>query len=233
MKRGSLIGLLLVTQFYACGDDSTTTPAGNTTPTASRNGLVAEYLLSGNANDSQGVNHGVPSGGPVLAPSRFGAANRAYLLDGVDDVITTATDDFASGNNVSVSLWFNVPSVAGGLKYFVMCSDFGVFINGATAGIAISIPSTDSAQGAFTTANTWHHLLGTYDGSDIRCYLDGVLVETTNHPGDIADLNRPLTFGVFIGNYWNGTIDDVRIYNRTITSATEISNLYHEGGYAQ
>ena len=59
------------------------------------------------------------------------------------------------------------------------------------------------------------------------------LLQTTNHPGNISDENRPLTFGLFLSDYWSGALDDVRIYNRVISSPTEISALYHERGYAQ
>jgi hypothetical protein len=60
-----------------------------------------------------------------------------------------------------------------------------------------------------------------------------VLTTTTPHAGNLDDSDRPLTFGLFGGNYWTGTLDDVRIYNRTISTSTDISNLFHEGGYAQ
>ncbi len=202
-------------------------------PTAPRSGLVAEYTFSGNPEDSSGnANHGVLSGGTSLAVDRFGTPNAAYLLDGVDDEITTAADNFAAVNRISVSVWFKVPNTTTGLRFFAMCSDFGLWTNNANAGIAISVPSTNSAQAAFTTADVWHHMLGTYDGSDIRCYLDGTLVQTVNPPGAISDPNRPLIFGVFAG-HWSGVLDDVRIYNRVISASDEVSALYHERGYAQ
>jgi len=234
MKHASLTVLsLFAALMVGCGDDDTTTPPTDSPPTAPRNGLVAEYTFTGNGNDTSGnANNGALSGGPTLTTDRFGKANRAYSLDGVDDAITTVTDQFASGNNVSVSVWFKVPSIAASLRFFIMCSDFAVGTNGASASMGISIPGTSSAAGAIT-AGEWHQLLGTYDGTNIRCYIDGVLTATTNHPGNISDPDRPLAFGVFGVNYWTGTLDDVRIYNRVISSASEISNLYHEGGYAQ
>lgn len=231
MRLNSLLILsLLLAAGAGCGDDD---PAAPSTPTAPRNGLVAEYLFNGNANDSEGSNHGTLVGGPTLRADRFGRADRAYTLDGVDDHITTTNDSFRSGNNVSVSLWFRVPSTAAGLAFSLMCSDFATSTEGANATMGISVPITNSASGAFTTANEWHHMLGTYDGTDIRCYIDGVLAATTNHPGNISDPNRPLTVGLFNSTYWAGDIDDIRIYNRVISNAGEISNLYHEGGYAQ
>jgi len=233
MKRVLLTVLsLLAVLIIGCGDN-TTTPPDDTPPKAPRTGLVAEHTFSGNANDTSGNNNnGVVLGAPTPALDRFGFADRAYSLNGFVDAITTVTDQFASGNNVSVSVWFKVPSIAAPLRFVVICSDFAVATSGASASMSVSIPSANSAAGTIT-ANRWYHLLGTYDGTDIRCYIDGVLTATTNHPGNISDPNVPLAIGVFAGNYWTGIVDDLRIYNRVISSASEISNLYHEGGYRQ
>jgi hypothetical protein len=231
MKRWvfDAIGPLAIVAAGCGSDDPTQVPV----PTVPRSGLVAEYMFSGNPEDTSGnANHGLLLGGPTLTSDRFGTANAAYLLDGIDDAIATTNDTYSAANRVSVSAWFKLPSAAAGLDYFASCNDFGLWTREATAGIAIHAPATNSAQGVFTTAGVWHHLLGTYDGIDIRCYLDGVLVQTTNHPGTLGDLNRPLVFGSFAG-HWNGFLDDVRIYNRAIAIPAEISALYHERGYAQ
>ncbi|MBF0232848.1 MAG: hypothetical protein HQK65_07400 [Desulfamplus sp.] len=50
-----------------------------------RDGLVAEYLFGGNANDSSGNgNHGAVNGA-TLTTDRFGNSNSAYNFDGVND----------------------------------------------------------------------------------------------------------------------------------------------------
>jgi type II secretory pathway pseudopilin PulG len=86
-----------------------------------------------------------------------------------------------------------------------------------------------AADYAVTSAfnNSWHHVAGSYDGSNVKLYVDGVLRGTTNHVGSIDST----TYGVNIGRcseqtsrLYNGVIDDVRIYNRAL-SATEIAQL--------
>jgi len=230
MNRTSLMVILTAVALAGgCGsDDSTGIPA----PTAPRTGLVAEYLFSGDAKDTSGYdNDGTFVNGAALATDRFGTPNAACLLDGVDDEVATADDHFAAGNFVSASAWFKVGPLTNPVGFFAMCSDFGLWATATEAGIAISVPLTRSAYGALT-GDGWHHLLGTYNGTNIRCYLDGVLVQTMSHPGNISDPDRPLLFGEW-GAHWNGWLDDVRIYDRVISDPAEISALYHEGGYAQ
>jgi hypothetical protein len=80
----------------------------------------------------------------------------------------------------------------------------------------------------------WHHLAATFNGSEMRLYVDGSLEATnTSYSGDLPQNG----YAVWIGRnysadsptgYFNGTIDEVALWNRTL-SATEISNLYKRG----
>lgn len=86
-------------------------------------------------------------------------------------------------------------------------------------------------NGTFTIG-AWKHVVGTYDGATIRCYVDGVSVGTPiSATGAIATTTSPLLVGARIANdtvtttYWNGQVDDVRIYGVALTSA-EVSTLF-------
>jgi hypothetical protein len=73
----------------------------------------------------------------------------------------------------------------------------------------------------------WYHVAGTFDGTTIKCYLNGVLKDT-NQMSRIQPSNARL----FIGedgwhNMFNGTIDEVRIYRRALT-AQEIMLHYKQ-----
>ena len=77
--------------------------------------------------------------------------------------------------------------------------------------------------------NRWHHLAGTYDGSKLNLYIDGVARASVAATGNIADSSaRSLNIGRFSegGFLFKGVIDDVQIYNRAL-SATEIQQLYN------
>src|SRR3989338_3713203 len=67
----------------------------------------------------------------------------------------------------------------------------------------------------------WHHYTGTWDGTNLKIYVDGVLKNTSTPTGSIntSDTNN-LNIGVW-DSYLNGSIDEVVIYNRAI-SADEV-----------
>lgn len=187
-------------------------------------GLMAHYQLDGNATDaSPAKRDGVVHGASGTA-DRFNRANGAMAFDGANDYITVDQEHYAAANNLSVSLWANTNDFAG-TNYFVMCSDFGVFSNEGAIGLAISLPDTNSARGS-VVAGGWNHFVGTYDGTTIRAYVNGQLVDARHHPGSISDPNRRLTFGAF-GGFWKGSLDEVRIYNRVLTLA-EVRVLFQE-----
>jgi hypothetical protein len=73
----------------------------------------------------------------------------------------------------------------------------------------------------------WHHLAGTYNGSQVKLYVDGVLQDIVDHTGSIDST----TFNVNIGRnseetdrFYDGVIDEVRIYDRALSQG-EIGSL--------
>jgi hypothetical protein len=75
----------------------------------------------------------------------------------------------------------------------------------------------------------WSHLVLTYDGSNVKLYINGTLASSGAKTGKLGYTDSSLRIGLGIpGNslqYFKGWIDDVRIYNRAITPA-EVSTLY-------
>jgi hypothetical protein len=73
------------------------------------------------------------------------------------------------------------------------------------------------------TANTWTHLATTYDGATLRLYVNGVQVSSLAKTGNLLTSTNPLEIGSdsIYGQYFAGTIDEVRVYNRAL-SAGEI-----------
>ena len=74
--------------------------------------------------------------------------------------------------------------------------------------------------------NQWTHLASTYDGQIQRMYVNGVLVETLPQTGTITTSGGVLRIGgnSIWGNYFQGYIDEVRIYNQAISNAQIISD---------
>ena len=69
--------------------------------------------------------------------------------------------------------------------------------------------------------NTWSYLATSYDGANLRLYVNGTLVATLAKTGAITATTNPLTIGSdpIWGQYFSGLIDDVRVYNIALTQA--------------
>jgi beta-galactosidase len=75
--------------------------------------------------------------------------------------------------------------------------------------------------------NSWHHVAGTYDGTQIRLYVDGKMAGSTLRTGVIATDTYLLSLGRNSQNtsrLFTGEMDDVRIY-RGVLPTSEIIKL--------
>lgn len=84
----------------------------------------------------------------------------------------------------------------------------------------------DASQSNFWNAGAWSHVCLTYDGTTARLYGNGLLLQSTaknwNLVPNVAYIGRQINGG----EYWNGQIDDVRVYNRAL-SPIEVEQLYN------
>ncbi|MGD2094813.1 MAG: hypothetical protein PVH77_07390 [Phycisphaerales bacterium] len=67
----------------------------------------------------------------------------------------------------------------------------------------------------------WHHMAGTYDGNALKFYLDGVLSVTTTYASSIGTATHNVYLGEnsqATGRYFDGMLDDARIYSRALTA---------------
>ena len=69
----------------------------------------------------------------------------------------------------------------------------------------------------------WYHIVGLYDGSEMKLYVDGTLESAVKQAGDV-DQAGELLFGTFGGEKFIGRLDEVIFFNRGITEA-EIAEL--------
>ena len=69
--------------------------------------------------------------------------------------------------------------------------------------------------------NVWTHLAVTFDGSTLRLYVNGAVVNSIAKSGSMATSSNPLRIGgnTIWGEYFAGLIDEVRIYNRALSAA--------------
>jgi glucose/arabinose dehydrogenase len=217
------------------------TPSASTTYTATftstsqgRVGLVAAYGFgepSGTTvNDSSGLNHtGTISGATRTAAGRFGAG---VTFDGINDLITIV-DSAALDLTAAMTLeaWV-LPTANGGWRTVILketTSDlaYALYSDNPSARATGWTNISSSTQSVVSTSavplNTWTHLAVTYEGSILRFFRNGVQEATKTVSGAIVTSANPLRIGgnLLWSEYFAGTIDEVRIYNRAL-AASEI-----------
>jgi len=155
------------------------------------------------------------------------------------------TSNFYVGDIWSMSMWFKYPSQdSSGWKALVILNNnggdadlqFGNYINCSSNTIQYS------ANGKYTTGVTftygkWHHIVNTYDGTTLKCYLDGVY-KTSVTPGQtlsrsnlgIGFKSSAVDFSSVSSSFTNGFLSDVRVY-ATALSASDVKSLYQNSAY--
>ena len=191
---------------------------------------------SGNiAYDSSFYNNHGTIYGATWTDGKFG---KALSFDGVDDYVDCGNDTSLRPSRITYEAWFKANSVSG--RYTILRGshngDVALCIeDGAVKGQIDADPSNPTWNFVSYSPiyeNIWYHAVLTWDGTYARLYVNGELKDTdSTHPGDIRWSD---TDGTIIGmsrpsslQYpFNGTIDEVRIYNRAL-SENEIKMLYY------
>jgi len=208
-------------------------------------GLVAYYPFNGNANDESGNGYHGDVSGATLATDRSGKTNSAYNFDGKDDFIDIG-NIYNFNTEIAFSGWFRLIQDGKWNAFFTKntyCDLAFMYkgfddqnysktmrtFNGTCEGIRSYDYDLD------LPLNTWFHIVFQSDGAQIQLYLDGQKVNSFNYSSSLKDGSNfyiGATDTVYGFNYiWNGTIDDIRIYNRAL-SETEIQQLYNEVLYS-
>jgi len=216
--------------------------------------LIAWYSFNGNANDYSGKGNNGTNNGATLTTDRFGNSNSAYSFNGTSNYINVPSLNNIQYFPVTYSVWVKTVGLVtnlfmgspgwGGFNAIIGRDASGNTTEGLLALSKLIPPSTltlDNKIWYYTGAtsanydytpplNTWIHIVYTSDGSQSKLYVNGALYQTIAFT---ATQNANINFNIGSGGgrgFWNGLIDDIRIYKRTL-SDLEIQSLYHEGGW--
>ena len=183
------------------------------------------------AYDYSGSNHagtwkGTPAGndGTYYAGGKVGSY--AGYFDGSTNYVTT--NYTPSGNVMTISAWIYVPYVNSTERHLAEYSPLQIYLyTNNTLHFYGGAGLTISASSSISTG-TWHYVdfVGTSVGHFI--YVDGVLASDANNTSPLGAPSSKLFIGEYFnsGYTWSGNIDDVRIYNRALSTA-EIQAMYN------
>ena len=168
-----------------------------------------------------------------------GKINSSLNFDGVDDYISIPNvSQLKFGlNNFSISTWIKGPPSQANFRYIIIktgSSRYSIETFGNNWFWRLDDDQAHVAQTTVTKTildNNWHMLTLVVDRTNQKAYsyTDGVLSTTPNNISSlIGDISPPNN--LFLGgtSYFNGQIDDVRIYNYALT-AEQIKTVYNNG----
>jgi hypothetical protein len=204
---------------------------------------IALYQLDGNANDTTGDYNGTATD-VTYSTGQFG---QAAVFNGSSSRIIvedSTANAFGFANHIgAIGAWINVDSLSTN-NVIAAKRDFGApgnrhwIFNIETSGqIRFLIYNTDSnAQTVLSSSsisvNQWYHIAVTLTTSDVKIYINGVedttassTYSTIQNGGADLQIGRRGTNSGY--NYFDGKIDQLRIFNRGITPQ-EVSTLYNE-----
>ena len=224
----------------------------NEAPASLSNNLVAYYPFTGNAGDSSGNgNHGTLVGGVSLTSDRFNKIQSAYSFDGKTGYIDVPSLNTLPYKPITYSswIWINsyLPTNLGFQFRSIVGRNTSFILNTGEIGLYAGYGMLDNTfimwrGGGYASAlipsskvvpplNSWIFITYTQNiNGDWQWFINGSLTNFGNDK-DTQDYYNYFRIGgdnVYDRNYcrWDGKIDDLRIYNRPLTSI-EITYLYN------
>ena len=221
-------------------------PAGPQSYTASYT-VVTNPLPSGLAagwsfNEASGTSATDSSGNGNIATLVNGVARTTgnygggLTFDGVNDYLTIPNSPSLNiaGSGLTLSMWIRPQALSGGDSVVLgkfwnattMTSpyyQYGLELAGGTVPtfyVGTTSGVLSASMGSALALGQWSHLAVVFDGSQVRYYLNGLLVTTASLPATITARGNPFQLGAdnLPSQFFKGSLDEVRIYNRALTA---------------
>ena len=191
--------------------------------------LISWWMFDGNAEDGVGGNHGTPNGGVDL---NYNDAIRGEVasFDGDGDYVNTGTPTI--GNKFTISAWINTNINTTGVWRHVFSRDTNGIGYGTGGDMKMRLTKVNIADGPASNSvigkNQWYHVAVTFDNTNnmTTYYLNGVNDGGGQFNVVFSETSTRIGNSLGYDAFWNGTIDDVMIFNKALTEA-EIQAIYN------
>lgn len=198
-------------------------------------GLIAAYNFNAGSGSSLADLTGKGHTGTITGATwtASGKNSGALSFNGTSNWVTVADAndlDFTTG--FTIEAWVK-PSTTTGWRTIAMkeatgSMPYGLYSTDDTGRPPavygrVGAPGSEvrATGGSVLSTTNWTHVTGTYNGSTLRVYVNGVQTGTANLSGNLVASTGVLRIGgnSMWGEYFGGLMDDLRIYNRALTPA--------------
>lgn len=196
---------------------------------------ISCFSFSGNVLDEKS-NNTASLNGPVLTENRFGQVNKAYQFNGTDNFIDFTTNNLRK-REFTFSAWVLLSSLPASDQAII---SMGSYSNNTYQELSASnqgwkFTSYGNSGGVycnttnFFAANQWVHVTAVRNYQSLKIYVNGLLSVVGNNnsfiPFKNSDLGRIGGNSAAGGSFFNGKIDDVRLYKGALND-DEVFALY-------
>jgi hypothetical protein len=219
----------------------------------SADGLVGWWPFNGNANDESEYNNNGTVNGASLTSDRFGNLNSAFSFNNSSQNHINIPYNSSLTNWVgTLSLWLNTTSTFANEQRFLFGQPYGQpqltingnYCNNSNLGsiyFSNLNPSGDQGICSNTELNNgnWQHIVALYSLDSMKIFINAIMqndivFNTPLNPNicnaslGIGGYNTPAVcgFSESAGQFFNGIIDDIGIWNRALNQQ-EITDLYN------
>ena len=189
------------------------------------------------AADEKGAYNGRYMNGPTLGQvgALSGDPNPAVTFDGVNDYVRVPYNAALNASVLSVETWVFPTGRAGAYRTIVASRNWPkgwvlyaadnntweFWLNSGAGMVVLSGPAV--------ALNAWTHLVGTFDGTTARFYVNGALVRSGTPTSYTPNSSQTLNIGRGESTgYFPGRIDEVSVYSRAL-SASQVQAHYNVG----
>jgi hypothetical protein len=203
-------------------------------PTTTNTNIAALYAFEGNVYDTSGNgNDGTAYGALTYTTGKVGTY--AVQFNGVDSWVQIPAS--IGSTNFTIAMWIKTSDSSGlvGDQWYSdhglvdgevtgIVNDFGTALGGGKFKLGIGNPDTTLTSSKSINDGNWHHLAGIWNSGNglMQIFVDGALDSSITGP---IGFRNAVTSNLNIGNghnggrYFNGTLDDVELYNRILAPA--------------
>lgn len=208
-------------------------------PLQLQKGLVGHWPLDGTAKDATPFGNDGTVINAVATTDRKGKANGAYSFNGTDARISLPTQAAITGDDLyAISVWikpnqFGARGIVGWGQWGTanQVNALRMFSQNGVTGLNNYWWANDRVASApYLTDGKWHHVVAQDNGTIREFYIDGQYVGSNPSGINYGDPHDAQALDMNIGRtnnteYFDGAIDDLRLYNRPL-SAAEAKALY-------